>query len=516
MDLMARIQILNDLEDYEGIVEAIAELDEDQMTPELVSEAARAYLNMAEGKDKDLYALALQLLEPVSEPLAQDHNWNYRMGFANYWLDREGDAARYFRKALELMPDDEESRKLLDDCLERLSLPRFEESFRERVHEAWVGFQENEAELRSMIQADMADIQPPDEEGDDEDEPDPVIQRCDELLSRAFANASFELGFNGKKYVLTLTSEDGPAEVFKLVYFKEHAPEAVLEHWDIEIGRQVDPTFALDIDDVQVTADNVRCWAEWDEDNVQIALYADVVTPFLENGLQDQAWWIMSALLDHTLGEICAMDLVNEFTVLDQPKDTAGIPLSSLPVVLQKAGFDLTNDPARIMETYVVYENEPDTDEDADWRLDIVKGYTNCPLLLDGYYTGEDYLMNSFHNDGAVPGFFCWPMEAIEGSDKAAAVEDFRDKLESAILKRAGSNSVTFIGGAVGLFAGYLDIIAWDLDEVLEAAEAGFAELNMPAGVFHTFRREAETIGVVEEDGEIEEEDGENHRHDGD
>lgn len=497
MDVMARIRIMNDLEDYEGIVEAIAELDEDELTPELVSEAARAYLNMAEGRDRDLYAAALQLLESVREPLSEDHSWNYRMGFANYWLDREGDAARYFKKALELMPEDDESQKLLDDCQMRLSMPQFEEPFRERVRETWLRFQEDEAELRSMIQADLASEEPSDDAEDDET--DGVIQKCDELLSHAFSNSSFELGFNGKKYVLTLTSEDGPAEVFKLIYFKEHAPASILEEWDIEIGRQVDPHFALDIDEAQLTAQDVRCWAEWDEDNVQIALYADAVKPFLDNGLQDQAWWIMSALLDHALGEICAMDLINEFTVLDAPKDTAGIALSALPVVLEKAGFDLSNDPSRITETYTVYESEPDTDEDADWRLDVVKGYTNCPSILDGYYTGEDYLMNSFHNDGAVPGFFCWPMEAIEGTDKAAAVEEFRDKLESAILKQAGSNSVTFIGRAVGLFAGYLDFIAWDLEEVLEAAEAGFDELNMPAGVFHTFRRDAETIGVVDE-----------------
>ena len=498
MDLMARIQIMNDLEDYEGIVEAIAELDENEITPELVSEAARAYLNMADGRDRDMYAAALQLLESVREPLAEDHKWNYRMGFAHYWLDHEGDAARYFKKALELMPEDDESRKLLDDCQLRLSMPRFEESFRERVHNTWLRFQEDETELRAMIQADLATEALSDDDG--EDQTDGVIQRCDELLSHAFSNSSFELGFNGKKYILTLTSEDGPAEVFKLVYFKEHAPASILADWDIEIGRQVDPNFALEIDDAQLTAQDIRCWAEWDGDNVQVSLYADAVKPFLDNGLQDQAWWIMSALLDHTLGEICAMDLINEFTVLDAPKDTAGIPLSTLPVVLKKAGFDLGNDPSRITETFTVYESEPDMDEDADWRLDVVKGYTNCPSILDGYYNGDDYLMNSFHNDGAVPGFVCWPMEAIEGTDKAAAVEEFRDKLESAILKRAGSNSISFLGGAVGLFAGYLDFIAWDLEEVLEAAEAGFNELHMPAGVFHTFRRDAETIGVVDDE----------------
>ena len=43
------------------------------------------------------------------------------------------------------------------------------------------------------------------------------------------------------------------------------------------------------------------------------------------------------------------------------------------------------------------------------------------------------------------------------------AILDFRDNLRDAILRDAGEEAVTFLGGATGLYCGYLDFIAWDL-----------------------------------------------------
>jgi hypothetical protein len=39
---------------------------------------------------------------------------------------------------------------------------------------------------------------------------------------------------------------------------------------------------------------------------------------------------------------------------------------------------------------------------------------------------------------------------------------------------------VTFLGGATGLYCGYLDFIAWDLPAVLTAAQAFFEESGLP------------------------------------
>lgn len=501
MDLMDQIRLWNDMEDYESIVNAIQDLDEDQITPELVSEVARAYINMGDGNDDDLHRMALDMLESVSEPLADDHDWNYRMGLVNYLLDREGDAVPFLRHALELKADDKDAQDLLDDCIQDLSQPDFDFPFAERVQRTWDEFASQEAQLRSMMEADMAGEHFEVEEG----EAETPIELCDQILSGCFADSAFELGYDGKKFLLTLTADDGPAEVFKLQYFKDHAPESVLEHWTVNVGRQVDTDFTVEIEGRDLNASATRCWAKWDDDSVQVQLYAEELAPVFEAEEPEQAGWIMSAILDHTLGEICALDLIDSFEVVSEPRDTQGIPLSNLPAVLSKAGFDLSNDPARLTQTELEYVGqEPSRDEDDDWRLDITEGTTLCPVFMAGYLEDDDTVMNQFHNDGAVPGFLCWPIEAVEGKNQKAAVDTFTEKLEEAILKNAGSNAVTFIGHAVGLYAAYLDFIAWDLEAVLEAAEEAMTDLGMADGAFHTFRREAETLAVIgdDEDGE--------------
>jgi len=82
--------------------------------------------------------------------------------------------------------------------------------------------------------------------------------------------------------------------------------------------------------------------------------------------------------------------------------------------------------------------------------------------------------MDAFHKDGAVPGFFCYPTDDFTGEERAKNMLDFRDALEEAVLEKAGEDAVTFLGGASGLYCGYLDFIAWDLPAVMDAAREFF------------------------------------------
>ena len=59
---------------------------------------------------------AIALLKPHEEYFAEDYYWNFRMGYSYYYLDQEGRALPYFRKALEKLPGDEDTQKLIDDC----------------------------------------------------------------------------------------------------------------------------------------------------------------------------------------------------------------------------------------------------------------------------------------------------------------------------------------------------------------------------------------------------------------
>ena len=55
MDILSQCQIWNDNEEYQNIIDAIEAIPENKRTPELDSELARAYNNIAELDDIELY-----------------------------------------------------------------------------------------------------------------------------------------------------------------------------------------------------------------------------------------------------------------------------------------------------------------------------------------------------------------------------------------------------------------------------------------------------------------------------
>ena len=92
-----------------------------ERTPEMDSELARAYNNLADHskpEGRKLLKKAIALLEPHEEYFAGDHYWNYRIGYSYFYLDQEGRALRYFEKALEALPDDEDTKQFIEWCRE--------------------------------------------------------------------------------------------------------------------------------------------------------------------------------------------------------------------------------------------------------------------------------------------------------------------------------------------------------------------------------------------------------------
>ena len=194
---------------------------------------------------------------------------------------------------------------------------------------------------------------------------------------------------------------------------------------------------------------------------------------------------------DQVLGEISHMRYIDAFDVLEEPKGEPSILLSGLPDKLKGMGLDLAADPEDYLENYIGYEMEPNEDPEADWRLDVIAGSTNCAPLINGYLSAENDSMDDLHADGVVAGFFCYPLDTLreeEGSDKIFA---FRDELEDYLSSACGPDVLTLTGGATGIFCGYVDFIAWDLPAVLNKVQDFFADTDLPWADFHTFRREA-------------------------
>ena len=403
MDILKQCQEWHENDEYQKIIDELEAIPTEELTPEMDSELARAYNNQAEPKDRDLFRKALALLKPHAEYFAGDHCWNFRMGYAYFYLDQEGRALRYFEKALEARPGDKDTMELIDWCRKGISLPQFTDCFRERTENWWETFAETEGSLRQMMDEDK-----------DHTRGAEIVAQMQETLNLVFDEISFEMGVGGEKHELILTPEGDKVKLFELVYFRKHAPESVLRHWNILVGRQPLQNIGLRTKDGwDISGEDVQIWLEEQgENSFSISAYCEKLLPLLREN-ENRAWWMLTTLTDQVLGEIPHMRYIDSFDVLEEPKAEPAILMSQLPDALKDRGLELSTDPEAYLENYLGYKMEPNKDPDADWRLDVMAGSTNCVPLINGYLNANNDFMDNLHADGAVAGFFSLTMGSI-------------------------------------------------------------------------------------------------------
>ncbi len=160
------------------------------------------------------------------------------------------------------------------------------------------------------------------------------------------------------------------------------------------------------------------------------AIHSNLLPQYLEQAKQDgRARWMLTTLTDQVLGEIPHMRYIDGFDVLEEPKAEPPILMSRLPDKLKEKGLDLSTDPETYLETYIGYQMKPDEDSDADWRQDVIVGSTCCVPLVNGYLNGDNELMDDLHADGAVAGFFSYPLDTLREEERSQKIFDFRDRL---------------------------------------------------------------------------------------
>ena len=487
MDILKQCQKWHEENKHQKIIEALEGIEE--RTPEMDSQLARAYNNEADHRTPEGRAMlkkAIALLKPHEEYFEGDYYWNFRMGYSYYYLDQEGRALRYFEKALEARPDDEDTMQLIDGCKKGISLPQFSECFRERTESTWKDFAQQEAQLRRMMDEDK-----------DHTRGQELVDRVEGILNQAFDEISFEMGVGGEKYELILTPEGDKVKLFELIYFQKHAPKEVLEHWNILVGRQPLPNIGLRTEDGwNISGNDVQIWLEEQgENSFAISAYCEKLLPMLREA-EGRVWWMLTTLTDQVLGEISHMWYIDDFDVLEEPKAEQSFLLSQLPDMLKEKGANLSTDPNAYLNSYLGYEMKPNEDPEADWRLDVMAGSTNCVPLINGYLNTDNDFMDDLHADGAVAGFFCYSLDTLREKEGTQKIFDFRDKLEEAFTTGDGPEVLTLTGGATGLFCGYVDFIAWDIQTALQMAKKFFEDSDIPWASFHTFRREAGTVNL--------------------
>ena len=496
MDILEQCQKWHEEDKHQKIVDALEAIPAQERTTELDMELARAYNNLGNFGNQEgrkLLRKALELMRSHEEELGDTYSWNFRMGYAYFYLDQEGRALRYFEKALETHPGDDpklntrqDIEELIDGCKKGISLPQFSECFRERTEDWWETFAEMEAELRQMMDDDK-----------DHTRGAELVAQMQETLNLVFDEISFEMGFNGEKHELILTSEGDKVKLFELVYFQKHAPKEVLEHWNILVGRQPIRNIGLRTEDGwDISGEDVQIWLEEQgENSFALSAYCEKLLPMLREA-EGRVWWMLTTLTDQILGEIPHMRYIDSFDVLEEPKAEPSMLMSQLPDALKERGLKLSTDPEAYLESYLGYEMKPNEDPDADWRLDVMVGSTNCVPLINGYLNADNDFMDDLHADGAVAGFFCYPLDTLREEEGSEKIFDFRDKLEEVFTTGDGPEVLTLTGGATGLFCGYVDFIAWDIQTALQMAKKFFEDSGIPWASFHTFRREAGTVNL--------------------
>ncbi len=165
MDILKQCQKWHEEDKHQKIVDALEAISAEERTPEMDMELARAYNNLADSSEPEgrkLLHQALELMQSHEEELGDTYSWNFRMGYAYYYLDQGGPRlCGIYEKALELHPGDDpklntrqDMEELIDSCKKGYFSAAVLGVLPGADRELLETFAEMEAELRQMMDED--------------------------------------------------------------------------------------------------------------------------------------------------------------------------------------------------------------------------------------------------------------------------------------------------------------------------------------------------------------------------
>ncbi len=506
---MEELTRLNEKEEYGQAAEMLLQIPGEELDQELQGELARA-LNNAER-----YEEALEVLDAIGAEGRGDAKWFFRRGYALHGLERFAEAREDFEKAAELDPEDPDAPEFIRHCSFSLAYPAYAGTFRERVETFWERFAQEEEELRRLI---------------GEKEMEGAMELTSELLRTAFSEAYFEIGCNGRQYELILTAEGMKQRLFRLEYWKKHAPDGLLDRWKFTVGRPQCPDpekSVLRMFDTGVCGADAAVWPEvLDGGAVGLNIYCEALMPLMEED-ENKAYSLMAVLIDQCIGELSAIKNVGylellrtaEFSPEVSDGDVRGpVRLCDLQGFIdslrnKKDGEDgdggMTADGGPVSDgeenpdaaqspcgCYTAYQMEP---ENGEYRLrgDVFIGSTCCIPVLNEFYGGRTDIVDENVRDGAVFGFLYYNNDKVPRSEMVP----FRAAMEDEI-SAAAAECGEVIGGATGVDYSYIDCICYDLGRFLEVAGEVMNRRDLDEIVFHVFRGDCGGLNLKKDPAE--------------
>ena len=428
-ELMKQIDEWHKAEKHQEIIDALEQIPEAERDFETTSLLARAYNNIEE------YAKAAELLESVREEGAEDERWNFRMGYAQYFLNNYREALDYFSKARELNPEDEDTLSFIRQCNMALPLTR-------RVKEFWNWFVENEEKLSGMMNPKSME------------EADAFM----EFISKGTNLISEDMHFNiGGDHEFTFSVEGWPDLFIIYPYIISCMPECLKGKWKFfpfnpgKVG-----SFAYRVHDTDVDMGKIMVKASYDEkrENFNIRYYDKNLCALPEENSDGN----FHVILELVLGEGVSFKYVNGIERASGIEEGM-IALSGLRQHIEETvkshGHEFFENPKDVYTGYQLTPKESD-----ELRFDVIVGSTCLDSIVADYYHGSTEIFD--HADGfGVQALYMVFQNGVGEDNILNFRHDLEDRITEEILEPGNLGVIT--GGATGTEYSYIDLFVYDL-----------------------------------------------------
>lgn len=434
-----QIDAWTDDDEHGKVIELLSALPSGEKDFEATGLLARAYNYIYD------YEKAFTLLDAFREEGHENVNWNFRIGYSLFFLDRLKESLPYFEKANELRPRDEDTLYFIREC-------NFNMPFKARVDDFWKWFTENEQELSHII-----------ENRSNQDDSDQII----ELISQGTNLISKDVRFNlGGDYEFTFSVEGRISLFYLYPYLVSQLPAQFSEKWHFfPFNPGTDQAFTFGMYGAQVDMANVQVSATYVEENncFNVRYYEPQLTTLPVNESLN-AYYIMMEIM---MGEGLSYQYIADVERTDLPTEYM-IPLPELKAyitdTLKAHGKDVLDNPRDI---YISYQLEPE--EHKELRFDIVAGTTRFEPLLANYYSDLTEHFDVLTTFGAKAAYIAFLHKNEEEGD-SKKILDFRHMLEDRIEQESlqPEELGLLLGGAIGQSLCYIDLLLFDTDAFIK------------------------------------------------
>lgn len=428
-ELMKQIDEWHKAEKHQEIIDALEQIPEAERDFETTSLLARAYNNIEE------YAKAAELLESAREEGAEDERWNFRMGYAQYFLNNYREALDYFSKARELNPEDEDTLSFIRQCNMALPLTR-------RVKEFWNWFVENEEKLSGMMNPKSME------------EADAFM----EFISKGTNLISEDMHFNiGGDHEFTFSVEGWPDLFIIYPYIISCMPECLKGKWKFfpfnpgKVG-----SFTYRVHDTDVDMGKIMVKASYDEkrENFNIRYYDKNLCALPEENSDGN----FHVILELVLGEGVSFKYVNGIERASGIEEGM-IALSGLRQHVEETvkshSHEFFENPKDVYTGYQLPPKESD-----ELRFDVIVGSTCLDSIVADYYHGSTEIFD--HADGfGVQALYMVFQNGVGEDNILNFRHDLEDRITEEILEPGNLGVIT--GGATGTEYSYIDLFVYDL-----------------------------------------------------